>query len=113
VRERERKIAQVYVYHVPAGTCGDRRVSDPLELELVVVDSHLIQMLRTELRPCVEVESIPNHWAISPAPCSHVFLLEIKPILLLPTKHSTTEPHSQLSGVQEGLELVTLLQCPE
>lgn len=44
---------------------GLQRVSDPLELELKVVVSHLMWVLETEPRSSGRESSAPNHWAVS------------------------------------------------
>jgi hypothetical protein len=45
---------------------GQKRVSDPLELELQVFVSHPIGVLGTLFRDSVRAASLFNHWAIYP-----------------------------------------------
>lgn len=47
---------------------GQKRVSDPLELELQGVIRHPTWVLKIQLRSSVRVARVLSHWGISPAP---------------------------------------------
>lgn len=53
---------------------AEKRVSDPLELELQVA-SHQTWVLGTKLRPCARAVSAPNLQAISPPPSHLIFVI--------------------------------------